>query len=183
MAKLYNFHIYSNKTGQEKEIEEFESSKIQIANEFGEETFNQLKKMFMENSDVAIANNTEPPGERGGGGLGIFPLMDWFYIGLTVTIVITTKGFFDELGRELAKKLLETLFNKKRPTKLTILSANKKIEIVIPPEAKIEDMVRLEDFLSNFNKIQGGKCIYSPEIKTFVFIEKYNDSSDSEAKG
>lgn len=175
MAKLYNFHIYSNETGQEKEIEEFESSKIQIANEFGEETFNQLKKMFVENSDVAIANNVEPPGERGGGGLGIFPLMDWIYIGLTITVILTTKGFFDEFGRELARKLIRGLFDKERTTKLVISSDKERIEIIIPAKTKGKDVVDLEHFLDNQNNIEGGKYVYSSEEKKFILIEKYED--------
>ncbi|MDX9912956.1 MAG: hypothetical protein RBS77_00020 [Candidatus Moranbacteria bacterium] len=184
MAKVYTFHIYSiEDTSEFKKIEEFEKSKIQIANEFEEETFNQLKKDFDRNDNVAIANKVEPPGDKGGGAFGIFPLLDWFHVGLTITIILTTKGFFDELGRGLAKKLLKVLFNKKRPTKLIIFYKNKKIEIIIPSETNLKDVANLENFLSDFNKIQGGKCVYSSETKTFVFIEKYDDFDDSEPKG
>jgi hypothetical protein len=172
MAKIYNFHIYSDKTESEN-IMEFENSKIKIANEFGEQTRSQLKEIFKGNSKVAIANNVEPPGEMGGGGLGTFPLMDLLHFGLIITVLITTRGFFDELGRELAKKLLSVLFEKDRPTELIIESREKIIEIIIPSKTKLENIKNVQDFLENFDKLQGGKCVYSSDTKSFVFISKY----------
>ena len=142
MAKLYNFHIYSNENGEGTEISEFENAKIRIANELGSQVTLQLKQTF-KNYKVAIANMVEPPGEMGGGDYGIFPLISWFEIGLSVLVVLSGKGFFDELGRDLAKKLLSILFNKERPTELAVIMEEKRIVIMIPKNTNLKNLVTL----------------------------------------
>ena len=147
MAKLYNFHIYNNESNQEDEISEFENAKIRIANELGAKVTLQLKQTF-KNDKISIANMVELSGESGGGGdYGVFPLMTWFEIGLSVLVVLSVKGFFDELGRDLAKRLLSVLFDKKRSTELAVIKEEKIIVIIIPKNTNLKNLSTLEDFI------------------------------------
>lgn len=168
MAKLYNFHIYN----QETETSEFENAKIRIANELGSKVTSQLKQTF-KNDEIAIANMIELPGESGGGGdYGVFPLMTWFGVGLSVLVILSGKGFFDELGRDLAKRLFSVLFDKKRSTELTVVMEEKIIVIIIPKNTDLKNLTTLENFIKKIdNNTKEGKYIFSSEAKILIKVE------------
>lgn len=174
MAKIYNFHIYSHEDNQDTDVSEFENAKISIANELGYPVGKELEKIF-ENDDIVIANEIEPPGEKGGGSLGIFPLADLLYVGLIISVTLVTKGFFDELGRELAKKLLNSLFDKEKPTKLIVLYKNKRFEVIIPSKSKLNHTESIELFLKDLDINKSGKYIFSSEKDTLILIEEHSD--------
>jgi hypothetical protein len=57
------------------------------------------------------------------------------------------------------------------------------IEIIIPSNTDISHMADIEAFLKGFEKHKGGKCFYSSETKSFVYIEEYEDVDPDNPKG
>ncbi len=176
MAKIYNFHIYQTKAEPvnfEDELE-FENFDIKIVNG---KTSELEEGIFKDNNNVAIINEIDPPGDKGGGG-DICDLMQhlesFFYIGMTVIFTATSSGFFGELGKDLYRKSLSVLFDKEMPTKLIIERKHRQsLEIIIPPKTDMSNLKNVEDYLNNVGN-KCGKVIYDPKSKNFVYMEEYN---------
>lgn len=166
MAKTYNFHIYSPESSDESTL--FHESKIRITNDLGENVTRELEEEF-KNDEVAIANRIDPPGDKGaGGGWGVFPLLTMITVGLSIFVVVT-KGFFDEIGRELGRRLIKALFDRKVSSELIIYKNSYEIQIIIPAKTSQEHLSTIEGFLDSVEA--EGKFIYSPDSKTFIRIE------------
>lgn len=167
MAKKFNFHMYSHEIDEESiAVREFSEYNIQIKNQLGPKVADELEKEFVDESFVAVANEVSPPGDKGGGGEGpIFPLVNYLFVGLSI-FVVTTKGFFDELGRELAKRLVKSLLDKQETTELTFTKGNKYFTIIVPKNTSLR---HLKYLLKEIEKIKlEGKYIYIEKTKKLI---------------
>lgn len=173
MAKIYNFHIYQTKAEpvDSSNRSEFEKFNIRIING---KNGDFIDEVFKNNDVVAIANEVDPPGGRGGGGVCELAeyLESFFRIATTVVLTATTTGFFGEMGKDLYKKLLSVLFNKEMPTKLIVeRKYGQNLEIIIPPKTDISNLKNVENYLNKIGN-KCGKVIYDPKSKNFIYLEE-----------
>lgn len=125
----------------------------------------QIEKDFA-SEDVVIYNPTEE--FHAGGEGGVFPNYLWIYIALEIVVNIN-KGFWQEFGKELGKKLLKQFVNRQESSRLIINQRDRQISILVPPRVRKMELENLE----KITKQPGlnGSYIYSKEYKTLIKLD------------
>lgn len=94
-------------------------------------------------------------GEMGGGGdLPTLSMFVYAVLGITISVtVLIGKGFFDEIGRELAKSLFQKFKELPDVAELYIHDKDgKNLQVLIPSQMTIEDCNCFAQDLENFSK-------------------------------
>lgn len=95
-----------------------------------------------------------------GGGAGGNPLISIFFLGIVISISLVGKEFFKEIGKELAKTLIEKFKNQPRISEVYILGKDYELFVLVPTDMSKEDCEKLSDLINVFiNSIPSGSKI------------------------
>lgn len=184
MATIFNLNSCNNTSSLDLEKSSdkdtnFDDFNIQIRNNLGDSIGEELAVEFG-GYKVAIANQKAI--ECGGGEISnLFPISNTIYLGIAIYAAVGIgKGFFDEFGRGLAKKLLSILFDKGSNSQIEIVSKAREITIIIP--AKTDKKIHakhIEQIIEKFSyseehlkELPNGTYLYVPEVKGLIKLDQ-----------
>ena len=124
-----------------------EKSQIQVIcdEDFGLENFKN--KGIEEAKNVTVI---EIPAFRGGGGGGVPNLVHILFTGLSISFYLIAKGFFSEIGKDLAQSLLKKLKSRTKPCDIHITEPDGEVLVLVPADMSEIDCITLAEKLNEF---------------------------------
>ena len=174
MARIYTCKSLTDTSEELAKFSMLDEIGVQIRNDLGDEEAEELSNKF-KNDNVDILNLEGELGAGGDSGI-LFPVVSPIFIGLAIYAVVGVgKGFFDEFGRGLAKKLLSLLFDRKSNTQIMIYSKAREITLIVPADTNKKHFGYILEILQqykwsekNIKKLPNGTYLYSPDSRTLI---------------
>lgn len=149
-------------------------SRIDIAHSEGDSFSEELTREFEDVDGVKI---WQLEGVKGGGG-DWMPLMQYIFLGLSISIGFASKSFFEELGKNAAQKLIKLLADKNDTSALNISSGPeagpvREFYVLVPANCTLKDcekMMDLVDAMVSLGKDDKLLLLFDPLTRRLIDI-------------